>query len=116
MKKAKFITHLLGSYGSSNRFPYGFTLLAGDDCIDWGDETPKHPSDIEKIGEFKVIQRDCVHRPAYDWGYGGYEAHDAYEIIMVDDRQQYLILQWHVSDPSQWRPVPAEAAQINLQA
>lgn len=109
-KKANFDYSSLGSYKSSNHFPYGFTFLADLDCVEWNDEEPKHPEAIEEIGPFKVLQKTHGHRPAFNWGYGGYEAHDVWEIIMVAENGRHLILTAYLRDPNDWREVEAEAA------
>lgn len=105
MKKANFNYDSLGSYKSSNHFPYGYTLLANLDCIRWNDEDPKHPEAIEEIGPFKVVQKVHCHRPRHDWGYGSVEEADVWKIIMATEKGNHLILECFLEDPAQWRPV-----------
>lgn len=105
LKKADFDYDCLGSYKSSNQFPYDYTLLADIDDIDWGDEEPKHPLDIEEVGPFKVLQRQYRHHqavPEKPWCRGTPEC-DWYKIIMVSDDEQHLILEGSLRDPTQWR-------------
>ena len=109
-KKSDFDYRSFGSYKSSNHFPYGFTFLADLDSIVWGDEEPKHPEAIEEIGPFKVLQKTHSHAPKHDWGYGGYEAHDVWEIIMVAENGRHLVLDCRLYDPADWRVVEAKAA------
>lgn len=119
MRKAKFNFKYMGSYRSSNKFPYGYTLLAGMDHIEWGDETPKEPSEIESIGDWHVVQKDFGHREAVPPRQGyhdGYRACDCYSLIMqYKDTDSYLILDHFEYNPEKWSE-ECKAAQIKAAA
>ena len=120
MAKYDFNYSDLGSYRSSNQFPYGYTLTASPECVDWGPSgKPDHPDLIDQIGNFRVEKRSVQKYPSHWWPigvegdkkiYNGFDAFDDHVLTMVDNFGQYLVFSWKIpaNDPERPSTLPAD--------